>query len=697
MSPLVDLDRVAAGDAAVGGKARNLARLRAGGLPCPRGFVIPASALRTMDEDALARAVAERASQLRAPFAVRSSATIEDSSSGAAPGLFRSELGVGTHDLDAAIAAVVGSARVPAVMSYCLLRGIPEDAVQMSVVIQEQVAARYAGVLYTRAPGRPDSDRIVVDLTIGPEAPWSGEVSRTGSDSPPLPPPLWQSLRATALAAEDAIDAREGADVEWVIDESEQVWLVQARPIVHPVGAAPPDAELFAFSADDPRTWTWDVTHNPDPLSPAQAGLVDRVGSAGGEVEMRVVGGYLYTAPGLEPTRSAISDPSPSALGRLFSDEILPAVDALLVPLEEDPAPALDRALAAYDEVVSLYARVVSPTLRAEKEPLRALLERTLAKSDVGPLMAALVATRSDRHLAARIRRVARGEQSIDALLAYAAPMAPAWDVAAPTFAEDPTPILGAVEIAREGRPANRLDDTQEASAHAIRLRAILDEATQHELDAALVRAREAQELGETDDHIFFRAQAVIRRSLLAVARRWNLDDPADIFYVELPWVIEHARQETSPSNTELSERVAAARSQRAQQSHTRMPLQFRRGRPLSELPQTLGRDAWRGIGCGGRAHGSVVKVRDLGSIDKDVNGRVVLARALSPSQLFRVSGAAALVSVYGGPLGHGAAMARELGIPCVVGCAGAWEELDDGEDVWIDGDSGLVARAHPR
>lgn len=565
----------------------------------------------------------------------------------------------------------------------------------MSVVVQEQIDARYAGVLYTRAPGRPADERIVVDITTGTTSPWSGELSRDGSDAPPLPESVWRELLAIAISAEEAIGANAGADVEWVVDHDDIVWLVQARPIVHPDGAKPPDDRLFAFSARDPRTWTWDVTHNPDPLSPAQAGLVERVGNAGGEVEMRVVGGYLYTAPSRETASPPPLDGSPSALSRFFSEDILPRVDTLLDPLESDPSPPLDRALAAYDEVVSLYARVVSPTLRSEKEPLRALLERTV-NDDAGSLMAALVATRSDRHLAARIRHVAGGEQSIDALLAYAGPMAPAWDVAAPTFAEDPTPILGAVAMAREGRSGERPDDTREASMHAIRLRAILDEASQRELDAALLRAREAQELGETDDHIFFRAQAMIRRALIAVAQRWHLADTDDIFYLELAWVADHARRDDVPTGDEIAARVAVARSAREQQSHTSMPLQFRNGRPRSELPRTLGTGAWRGIGCGGRARGAVVKVRDLGSIDVDVSGRVILARALSPSQLFRVTGAAALVSVYGGPLGHGAAMARELGIPCVVGCAGAWEALSDGDELWVDGDSGLVARAHP-
>jgi pyruvate,water dikinase len=49
-------------------------------------------------------------------------------------------------------------------------------------------------------------------------------------------------------------------------------------------------------------------------------------------------------------------------------------------------------------------------------------------------------------------------------------------------------------------------------------------------------------------------------------------------------------------------------------------------------------------------------------------------------------------VSETGGLLDHGAALARELGIPCVVGCAGAWTQLIDGALIAVDGDAGLVS-----
>ena len=37
------------------------------------------------------------------------------------------------------------------------------------------------------------------------------------------------------------------------------------------------------------------------------------------------------------------------------------------------------------------------------------------------------------------------------------------------------------------------------------------------------------------------------------------------------------------------------------------------------------------------------------------------------------------------------AALARELGIPCVVGCRDAWTRLSDGMLVTVDGDAGEI------
>jgi pyruvate,water dikinase len=51
----------------------------------------------------------------------------------------------------------------------------------------------------------------------------------------------------------------------------------------------------------------------------------------------------------------------------------------------------------------------------------------------------------------------------------------------------------------------------------------------------------------------------------------------------------------------------------------------------------------------------------------------------------------AAVVTDTGGVLGHAATVAREYGIPAVVGVCGATTRIPDGAGVEVDGAAGLV------
>ena len=52
---------------------------------------------------------------------------------------------------------------------------------------------------------------------------------------------------------------------------------------------------------------------------------------------------------------------------------------------------------------------------------------------------------------------------------------------------------------------------------------------------------------------------------------------------------------------------------------------------------------------------------------------------------------AAAIVTDVGAPLSHAAIVARELGIPAVVGCGDATMRLHTGDRVRVDGGRGIV------
>src|SRR4030095_8123310 len=71
--------------------------------------------------------------------------------------------------------------------------------------------------------------------------------------------------------------------------------------------------------------------------------------------------------------------------------------------------------------------------------------------------------------------------------------------------------------------------------------------------------------------------------------------------------------------------------------------------------------------------------------------GEILVAPSTDPgwTPLFLTAGG--LVMEMGGAMSHGAVVAREYGIPAVVGVAGATERIQTGQRITIDGGSGLV------
>ncbi|HTM19308.1 MAG TPA: PEP-utilizing enzyme, partial [Kofleriaceae bacterium] len=251
------------------------------------------------------------------------------------------------------------------------------------------------------------------------------------------------------------------------------------------------------------------------------------------------------------------------------------------------------------------------------------------------------------------------------------------WDVAAPSWGERPDALRAAVARAGRRQRTAAIDPLPALRARVGDLPG---------LDQAVALARAARELGDQDDLLFGRAQHVVRRALLALGRRWRLPNPDDVFYLRLP----ETDEPPAPAR-DLAGRAAAARALQRAQRALAMPLSVRAGRPLPEPPRGGG-ELWRGRGAGGRATGPAWLLRP-DRLDAAPDGAVVVAAALTPAMVVGVRGAAALVSEFGGLLGHGAALARELGIPCVVGCRDIRTVISDGERLWVDGAAGLVVR----
>jgi len=78
---------------------------------------------------------------------------------------------------------------------------------------------------------------------------------------------------------------------------------------------------------------------------------------------------------------------------------------------------------------------------------------------------------------------------------------------------------------------------------------------------------------------------------------------------------------------------------------------------------------------------------------DRSPFGRIVLANDLSPADavLLQSQHISAFVTNLGGPISHTAILARSLRIPAIVGMQGALRYIRNGEQIIVDGDSGIV------
>lgn len=116
--------------------------------------------------------------------------------------------------------------------------------------------------------------------------------------------------------------------------------------------------------------------------------------------------------------------------------------------------------------------------------------------------------------------------------------------------------------------------------------------------------------------------------------------------------------------------------------------------RPITTLAGSgeAGRVLLSGLAAApGRAGGAVRVLHDPAQGSALRAGEVLVAPMTNPDWLPTIRRAAALVTDSGGTTCHASIVARELGVPCVVGTGHATTELSDGQLVTVDGTTGRV------
>ncbi|SIO85498.1 PEP/pyruvate-binding domain-containing protein [Nocardiopsis sp. JB363] len=342
-----------------------------------------------------------------------------------------------------------------------------------------------------------------------------------------------------------------------------------------------------------------------------------------------------------------------------------------------------------------------APELRrlfTEREPagiLVALTEETGAGSE-GPGISASEISEFRTELDSFLREYGRRETTSPLL------------VSPPTLAESPEVVLGLVRslIDRAEEPGTMAADTAEPEDSASRSARALDRLLEHPLlrgHRARARVgrwlRTAQEgvAFREDTHFYFTAMLpALRRSLLEIGERLRragvVEEAFDVFHLRLAEVLEVEDVEALPSHQaeRLRALVRARAAKRAEMSGVPMidPARvFPHQKPVDAL--VIGSPAGAGT-----VTGPVRVIRGAADFDRLRDGDVLVCPYTNPTwtPLFR---RAAAVVVDSGAVGsHAAIVAREYGIPAVMGTGTGTSVLTDGRSVTVDGARGLVTAA---
>ena len=261
----------------VGGKAAVLGELATQGWPVPPGFVVTADALSDPD---LAQVLAEAAERCAAGrFAVRSSGVAEDLPDASYAGLYETFLDVGIDGLADTVHRCFAAAQADRVRSYHDRHAAGGGPSGMAVLVQVMVDASAAGVAFTAHPVTGARDQILVTAVAGVgDALVAGE--QTGEEWTITGDRRPQRTRRAPDGADVLDDAQAGQvaamavrvaahygqpqDLEWAIDTSGTLWLLQARPMT----ALP---EPVTFTAPGPGLWMRNFRLGewlPDPMTP---------------------------------------------------------------------------------------------------------------------------------------------------------------------------------------------------------------------------------------------------------------------------------------------------------------------------------------------------------------------------------------------------------------------------------------------
>ncbi len=728
---VVDLAEAAElGPEHVGGKAANLARLAQAGFRVPPALVITVNAYgrwREVKQELMPRL----ASLGGAAFAVRSSAIAEDLPGASYAGQYESYLDVGPDGLEDAVKRCWKSAGADRVVAYEKSRSESDGKNRkgIAVIVQRLARADAAGVAFTANPLTGNRKELVVTAVRGlGERLVSGEangdewiIDDGGARANRLTEHAINAQQAAAVAdMARRVEAAFGQpqDIEWAV-EGDQLYLLQARPMTALIEAADWTPQAPGYWMRNFRIGEW--LH--EPMSPLfRSWLLELLedGYLNGERQMAgtaipfphaAINGWYYTA---------LPRFSPLVLLRALCESrfrVIPFLINVLIRVSSQPEVA-DRAVLRnlYEDwrvrFLPEYRQLVAANEErlnlARDHDLLMMIDQVGEKAGVYLAYLALIggsAWKMEGCLAKFFRRhlATKVDGSVQVLLRGLPGTTPAVPGHAVQSLDWLWPTAGELGLemdsaTRQGTHQRLALERQEMaqkcrSAFAgtpsllARFESLLEVCQRY----AAIREEQARD--------FTLAWPLLRRCALRLGQSLHvlgrIEQPEDVFFL--------SRDEVESGST-APELVARRRAEWESQRRLVAPLTIGAA-PAAILKAVKGAidaartaaDTPEGAIVGepaspGRATGRVRIVRSPADFDSFQPGEVLVAEATAPAWTPLFARAAAVVTDGGTLAAHASLVAREYGIPAVVGTSDATVRLADGQMVVVDGSAGFVA-----
>jgi phosphohistidine swiveling domain-containing protein len=667
---LVDLaDPAARQSLLTGGKAASLARAAGFGLATLPGVVLTTAFARAVDAGAVVAdhpAVKEaftRAGGDDRGLVARSSSVLEDTAGSSMAGQFDSVIGI--TGFPAFVAAV------EQVLSSRDRAGAPGSPI--AVLVQPLIEPRWGGVLFGIDPvsGRLDR-RVVTAVEGGPEPLVSGEVEgsryllddrarvveHVAGDGPTLP--ASELRRLVGLADRAARSFSGPQDVEWAIATDGRLWLLQARPVTTEIRGVPqgpiygpgPLAETFPEPLAELEHDLW-----VPPLRDALRTAVELAGAAparelaASEVVISVAGHVaidLRLAGEIPPPHGLAHRMNPvAAVRRLLGAWRVGRLRAALPALADQLLDRADAVLEAVPALSELTSRQLLALFHRGHDVLRALHAHEI-------LMGMLTDTGGNRmtgaSVALRVLAEAREDGLTDQEVLERSPVVLA--LTPPRVAPRPElpPEAASMPLGRDGDSGNDAGILREALR--LRVRWVQE-----------LTGRAAWELG------------------VRLTATGDLVEPDMIRHMTL----EHVEAVF----TKRAQVVPALVQTHLHEFGAPLPARFQLSDRGYVIRTRVAGEGGGGTGAGG-GRGEGVVTYD--AVDPPA-GSVLVTTTLTPGLAPLLTRLAGIVAETGSVLAHLAILAREAGVPIVVGYTDAVRELPEGAVVTVDGETGQVTR----